>query len=1449
MKRHAIIWILAIHATFGAGLSANAASQVFLDAKTRPTDPEKTYPRFHIGVTGIHATVEKGLQVTVHSTDTGTPAAGKFKKGDVLLTVNGRVMTDPEPYICLGEAITAAEATDGKLTFSVMRGEKTHDITLTIPVLGAYSKTWPLKCKKSDAIVKRAADRIASELADRAIHTDYGYFGALALLSTGDDSYLPVVKTHLMKFENTSHTWQNGYFGIAMAEYYLRTGDKEILPKLQEICDDSVARQKFGTWNHWGPGINPGYVQGGLMNPAGLPVFTTLILGKECGIAVDQAALEKSLTFFYRFVGHGSVPYGNHRGENWLGCNGKNAMLATALSLLDGGNYRKATTLLAMDAADAYSHLGAGHGSSFPDQIWRGIGVAHLPGDKMQHYRRCMDKLTWYYDLCRRPDGNFSLCNIGSNMDDGTEWGEGLVLAYTAPRRAMRITGASRTRFSQSVVVPERPWGRQTDLVFLSSDHCEGFGSTDLGPHEIRIRQGKLPGFTRKGRNPRLKLEGNQNAAKAFCVQMMRHRHSVMRQNAAKTLVALDALDEIGKALEHPDARVRRAALEGIDNYDGFFGSKAPLEPSEVSERFVSNIEKILANPNISLWELDGAVRVLSRARPEDIHKHIELLRELLNHEEWWLRQSAVAALLGMAENESLIEPEIPDYLEALRRETVIMVWRRMMGGLQGMLKSPRISAELKRRIADGMLGLHQSIPIADGEMANVGITARQEILGHFYSLYPGMTPQVIAHLESAVKEHGLAGIGGARGFESIMAGKSGVLGYIEKMPVSEQTLLRNRCDKLYAAVKRTVQVDGEEMPSRVRMIFEPDERSPAEQIQSLSEMLNGLGFETRKIQEVWNMHGPLGDADMALFGVRHGPPGILAGIFEKPAAERAPLLQQLSQWLRELSAIHAGFDPEKEDIKAYDHKNAIGAKGAVVKRMKKLDAKVRQWILKRADDETKALFVPEKLKIFILAGQSNMVGHSHYRTVPALLDDTAPGAREVAKLILKEHAVNADDVRALIRSGQQVADLKKKLEDRSLKVPQKRPMEAELEKLQETHDVLKAKVQGAFKVSDRVYIHSVADGNRHSGRLSFGYGANMEKLGPELGFGMSLEQKLDGPILLIKTAWGGKSLHYDFRSPSAGVYPLDEKQKQADDPEYIKQIAKDNELYKVWLAEAEKAIKAFWVEHDTFMAKNLSKEKYAEWRQQVAAWDQAIEENGGYANLKPWMVWALERKAQGFFAGTDIKAPVMNFTETLWKERPKLAGARTGDQIRTDAGTFWRKMTAQVHSVLDDVGKYHPDYDPEAGYEVAGFVWFQGYNDQFSEAYRSNYKDNMVAFIKDARKEFSNPKMPFVIGVLGTGGTAEKVAENEVSVAQRQAAADPQFKGTVKSVESYIYFDHTSAAEWKNPKDRVEFSRVASDRPYHYMGSGKLFARLGDAMAEAMGELMGNSPMNAAGN
>ena len=382
----------------------------------------------------------------------------------------------------------------------------------------------------------------------------------------------------------------------------------------------------------------------------------------------------------------------------------------------------------------------------------------------------------------------------------------------------------------------------------------------------------------------------------------------------------------------------------------------------------------------------------------------------------------------------------------------------------------------------------------------------------------------------------------------------------------------------------------------------------------------------------------------------------------------------------------------------------------------------------------TNPAFAAEKLKVFILAGQSNTVGHARAHTMATLYHSGTARDKELIQLVFKKDSkLSKKTLEDQLTQVRKLDELTGGISNDKIKAmsagPEKTALEAEVKKRKDAHDAYKAKIAESCVVSDRVYINSIADGNKGAGKLGVGYGGDKSKIGPEYGFGLSIAEKIDGPILLIKTSWGGKSLNYNFRPPSAGAYELNEKEK-----------------------------------------------------------------SGGKA-----------------------------------------------DEIKKNASLNYQMMNESIHAVLDNLKENHPAYDAAAGYEIAGFVWFQGYNDQFSPEFRDNYKDNMISFIKDVRKEYKVPNMPFIIGVLGTGMTAEKVAENQVSVGQREAAKAPEFKDNVLSVESYteysLFSNEIFSKGW--PKHYYEWDTVGSDRPYHYLGSGTFFVRLGDSFAKSMADLI----------
>ena len=435
-----------------------------------------------------------------------------------------------------------------------------------------------------------------------------------------------------------------------------------------------------------------------------------------------------------------------------------------------------------------------------------------------------------------------------------------------------------------------------------------------------------------------------------------------------------------------------------------------------------------------------------------------------------------------------------------------------------------------------------------------------------------------------------------------------------------------------------------------------------------------------------------------------------------------------------------------------------------------------------------------EPLKVFILAGQSNMVGHARAHTIATLYASDGPRDKELIELVFNtDSGISRATLEDQLSRGQKLDELTGGISNDKVKAlsdgPEKTALEAKVKALKDQHEAYKAKIGSACTVSDRVYICSIADRNQKSGKLGIGYGASDDKIGPEFSFGLSMAEKIDGPILLIKTSWGGKSLNYNFRPPSLPDFKTT--------PEYAQAKAKSEEN----LERYEAAIKSFPQDMEKYQA-------------DLAAYNEQIKT----ADEK-------ERK--------KLRAP-------REPRKPRKPGPFNMDE----AGINYRMMNEAIQEVLANLKESHPGYDPGAGYEIAGFVWFQGYNDQFSPEFRGNYKNNMITFIKDIRKEYKTPDMPFVIGVLGTGMTAEKVGENEVSLAQRAAAETMGTENGVASVESYkdysLYSNEVFQKGW--PQHYHEWDTVGSDRPYHYLGSGAFFVRLGNSFANSMLNLMGTS-------
>ena len=373
-------------------------------------------------------------------------------------------------------------------------------------------------------------------------------------------------------------------------------------------------------------------------------------------------------------------------------------------------------------------------------------------------------------------------------------------------------------------------------------------------------------------------------------------------------------------------------------------------------------------------------------------------------------------------------------------------------------------------------------------------------------------------------------------------------------------------------------------------------------------------------------------------------------------------------------------------------------------------------------------------LKVFIMAGQSNMEGHAKIDTFDYIGDDPATAP------ILKE-----------------------------MRGPDGKP-----------------------RVCDNVWISYLTGGKENGegiGKLTAGFGARPNpaqpgtEIGPEFTFGIYMNKLAKQPILIIKTAWGGKSLHTDFRPPSAG----------------------------------------------------------------------------------PYVPTEAENKKHKF--------------DTPEQKQAKIA----------ETGKYYHYMIEHVRTVLKDIKRVYPGYDPKQGYEIAGFIWLQGFNDMVNgdsypplPGHKENnyvkYGEWLADFIRDVRKDVNAPKMPFVIGVIGVGGIAGDANANSHGFREAMAAPAslPEFKGNVIAVRTAPFWDDKLGAiddkhakvkqrKWElgnkvkdgkmtkeeadkeakefeakliTPEEVALWKRGGSNGGYHYLGCAKTFALMGKAFAEAAFEM-----------
>ena len=682
-----------------------------------------------VGVTGMSVALKGGkLRVTQITPD--TPAAGKLEKDDVLLAVDGASLAIQDPRHPLGFAINAAEGRDGRMTFEIERAGTARKVVLQLEAIGSYSATYPVDCAKSRRIVDETAAFILKHgWPGEGIN---GNLEGLFLLSTGEKKYLPVLQKYARGLAERNcgrSTWGIGYSGIFLGEYYLATGDKRVLPALKARCEALKAGQYYGGWGHSVDNCVPGYVTGGLLNAAGDQALTTLVLSRECGVAVDEKTYDNALRLFFRFAGRGGVPYGDHHPELWWSSNGKNGGLASALALLPDKKFQAGAQLLALSETDTYWGCEGGHGSCFGNQTWRNIVDALVPTEHKQSWRRHKDEMIWFYELSRMPGGGFRTPWFPGHGTIGKAplHQTGLIaMAYTAHLRNLRICGKPRTGFS----VPHRPTAVEASLAtddFHRTDFIEG-AVIEEKPHEIAAAFMTLYNTDGSVMSTTANAEKNDSRKKrmpaSWYAKLMRHYSPTVRDWAAHGLGFLgeEAIPEIRKALASKDGRLRVAGLDAISCTGGWGIGRTTsnITPAMIREHFLPQILAPLKDPAAPMWEKRHALMALSCADAEAIKAHLTVIKPYFGADEWWLRAAAFAVMQPLIPDSASVRAMLPTMLASYDADSNLP--SRRWGATSFFKEAIAKNPEVKQEIIDGMAKSLNRLQIREGFVKQVDV-------------------------------------------------------------------------------------------------------------------------------------------------------------------------------------------------------------------------------------------------------------------------------------------------------------------------------------------------------------------------------------------------------------------------------------------------------------------------------------------------------------------------------------------------------------------------------------------------------------------------------------------------------------------------------------------------------------------------------------------------------
>ncbi len=351
----------------------------------------------------------------------------------------------------------------------------------------------------------------------------------------------------------------------------------------------------------------------------------------------------------------------------------------------------------------------------------------------------------------------------------------------------------------------------------------------------------------------------------------------------------------------------------------------------------------------------------------------------------------------------------------------------------------------------------------------------------------------------------------------------------------------------------------------------------------------------------------------------------------------------------------------------------------------------------------------------------------------------------------------------------------------------------------------------------------------------------------------------MDGPHTVVVKAWidvpmGGKhEIHVGYGESTHAIASIDGKEvyrkEPGKNPMVTALLLEEGTRYPLTITYIKGGSAALWLKHVDLKGRgdlaSLNQQGKYTWfadeggqwtvRNDVTYWETRISKEGGSGG-------PLSTTSNGRFIGPEVpfgyvmgtyhEEPVLLIESSMGNRalsfdfRPPSSGKTEEEKANKFCGLEYDLMVEGVHKTLKNIGNIVPNYKGQ-GYEVAGFVWFQGHKDK--NVPKTVYAKHLANLIKDLREEFKTPKMPAVVATVGFGGVSMDPGHFmtwEAQMAVGDAKQYPEFAGNVASVDTRGF--------WRS---RAE---SPTNTGYHYNHNAETYILTGDALGRAMVRLKG---------